>query len=289
MSRKIARLVVRGWPRVNAEQAEDCLYRSICNLSEPVDYLTTPGGFVFVVSDFIGGVKTGWDSRPEELAWFEILAEPTIRQTITPRVMEAARDKVRYLTLGFDIRGANVDSHAELVAVIHMATGVVLGITGKSYPTLDQEDTLVHVTDIESHCFDFPEDRILVLGCHDLNVFNNRARANQKPGGERYNRCTKMLEEFRRFKPTVILQHPHATDTWKTWIQSWRAIGREFPDADWASGIAYAHLTKTRESLADVLSKTNSEGDNGLSIIVNGARRPTEMQKDVVPAVPQLA
>lgn len=291
--RKIARLVVKGWPKVSAENAEACLFRGISNLTEPVDYLMTPGGFVFVkFLQFQNGnlftPKPGWHSHQDELLPLWTNCELTLYKVISDRVIHAAKGRVKYLTLGFDVRHPGTKVHAELVALVDMSDGRIIRVTGKSYPTLDQEDSLYHVTNLYTHCYTTVDDRVLILGCHDLNVFNGRARANQKPGGPRHTRCSEMLGVFHSFNPTVILQHPHVTDTWKTWIQSWRAISREFPNAAWASAIAYTHPRKPREILENVLSKTHHEGDKALDVIVIGNDRPSKIQSQVVPNVPQL-
>jgi hypothetical protein len=278
---KITRLVVQGWPKTDAEQAEEALYSSLLTITEPTKFLTTPGGFVFAPfpSDWTG--TFGWDSQPEELLKLAQAAVPYVSQVISPRVLAASDGKVEYLTLGLDLRSLNTNLHAELVAIINMSTGSILRWTGKSYPTPDQEKSLIHITDIASHTIQLDQERVLLLGCHDLNVFNGRARANQKIGGLRHRRCQAMLQQFDNFQPTAILQHPHATDTWKSWIQPWRETSRRYLGASWASAIAYVHPKKPRAPLADVLSKT---GDDCLNIIISGRRNPSPLQKNVVPS-----
>jgi hypothetical protein len=279
---KITRIVVQGWPKTDIEQAEKALHDSLLAFKSPTKFLTTPGGFVFVPFPDVWPNTFGWDSHPEELAKLAQIASPCVSQIISPRVLAAAKDKVEYLTLGLDLRSLSINLHAELVALIDMSTGSILQWTGKSYPTPDQEKTLIHITDIASHIIQLGQERVLILGCHDLNVFNGRARANQKVGGLRYLRSQAMLKQFDSFRPTVILQHPHATDTWKSWIQPWKEISRRYPESSWASAIAYAHPVKPRVSLPDVLSKT---GNDCLNVIILGRSNPSSLQKNVVPSI----
>jgi hypothetical protein len=259
---KITRIVVQGWPKTEIEQAEKALHDSLLAFKSPTKFLTTPGGFVFV---------------PFPDVW-----PNTFGQVISPRVLAAAKDKVGYLTLGLDLRSLKTDLHAELVSLVDMSTGSILQWTGKSYPTPDQEKTLIHITDIASHTIQLGQERVLILGCHDLNIFSGRARANQKTGGLRYLRSQAMAKQFDSFQPTVILQHPHATDTWKSWIQPWKEISRRYLGSSWASAIAYAHPVKPRVPLPDVLSKT---GNDCVDVITLGRRNPSFLQKNVVPSV----
>ena len=69
-----------------------------------------------------------------------------------------------------------------MVAVIDTETGSIIRWTGKSYPMgRVQEQTLVHAP-LESHLLTFNGAPMLILGCHDLNLFSERARASQLCG-----------------------------------------------------------------------------------------------------------
>ena len=128
----------------------------------------------------------------------------------------------------------------ELVAVVDVVAGKVIRWTGKSYPTSSQEQDLVQVTDLRSHLLELAGERVLVLGCHDLNMWSPRSRANQAQGSRRNIRCTSMIELAAKFKPTIVLQHPHTTDTVRIWSVAWSGIRQSLPSvAHYASGIAY--------------------------------------------------
>ena len=287
--KKIARIVVNGWPYTNPVNAEGNLYRCLLSLTEEIQFLTTPGGFVFISFPTKWEGASGWSSKPEDFEVLTQLAALYVKQIISPRIVEAARNKVKYLTLSLDLRSSNTPLHAELIALIDLASGNILNWTGKSYPTMDQEKSLIHITNLKSHLTEVDGEKLLILGCHDLNIYNNRARTNQKVGGSRHQRCQAMLKLFDTFQPTIILQHPHATDTWKTWIQGWKEVSRRYPQAAWASAIAYASPFKAREPLIDVLSKTHHEEKLAYNIIMPGRANPVGIQKTVMPRIANSA
>ena len=72
----------------------------------------------------------------------------------------------------------------------------------------------------------------------------------------------------RAFDPTIVLQHPHATDTYKTWTVAWAGVKKSFPNlTTWAAGIGWFHEKggEIRASLEDVCRHTKS---NNVSEVV---------------------
>jgi hypothetical protein len=130
--------------------------------------------------------------------------------------------------------------------------------TGKSYPTGEQANALVHITDLGTHFHEIAGERVAVLGCHDLNMFNPRGWANQDPAGTRHARCSEMRKRMKAFRPTVVLQHPHSTDTPNIWRNAWGELVSEVASVKaWASGIAYHNWEQApRSTLEAVLSNT---------------------------------
>jgi hypothetical protein len=110
---------------------------------------------------------------------------------------------------------------------------------------------------------------VLVLGCHDLNMFSPRVRARVIKGGERWQRCERMREVVRQFRPTLVLHHPHATDTWRTWRMPWLSLAKDHPQVtDWVSGICYYRGGQPpRASLDDVLTRTTSAPQSTLDLV----------------------
>ena len=168
---------------------------------------------------------------------------------ITQDVFEAATGVVDVITIGLDLNAGKTPRypHAELVFLFKVPSGERIGVTGKSYPLASQEHTLVHASDLASHFMEAAGERVLVLGCHDLNLFSPRAYANQRPEGARRERTDAFQLLAKKFGPTVVLQHPHTTDTPRIWSAAWGPITRAFDGLKgWASGITYWNHGVTR-------------------------------------------
>jgi hypothetical protein len=201
-------------------------------------FLITPGGFIAAPFPRTWGGGVSWDSKPSDLKALARLAEDVLSRTLMEKVRKAAEGKIDVLTVGIDL-GKLGSKHAELVAVCELASQRVFW-TGKSYPTSDQERDLVQVVDLNTHLLTVADERVIVLGCHDLNMFSPRSRANLAQGGHRWKRCEEMRRIARQFQPTIVLQHPHSTDSPNIWRTAWSGLVRELPGVKaWASGIAY--------------------------------------------------
>jgi hypothetical protein len=203
-------------------------------------FLITPGGFIQAPfpKGWAGG--RGWGSDAKDLKVLTAYAEKVLLRSTGREVLTAAKDKVDFITTGIDLVGrSDTDLHAELVAVQNVGTGRICW-TGKSYPTQDQEANLVQVADLRTHFMRIGGERILVPGCHDLNMFSPRGWCNQAPHGVRHQRCGLMRRMVKEFKPTIVLQHPHSTDSPNIWRSPWSELLRKAPTVNaWASGIAY--------------------------------------------------
>jgi len=231
-------------------------------------FVITPGGFVRAVWPRGVVLATGWQSRPRDFDVLAKYAAQVLSRVVTDRVLRAAAGKADVLTIGIDIVDGPDNRHAELVGVFDVGKKKLVRWTGKSYPTGDQESTLLHVTDLDSHLLRIAGERVLVLGCHDLNMFSPRGRANQSPDGPRRERCDEMRAKVASFKPTFVLQHPHSTDTPNIWRMPWLSLARDVPSVHtWASGIAYYNNRgKRRAPLRRVQEQTRSE--HGVTDIV---------------------
>jgi len=141
--------------------------------------------------------------------------------------------------------------------------------TGKSYPTCNQEKRLLRVSDLNSHFISLGGEKTMVLGCHDLTMFN--PRANAKALGWRL----KTLREFKKLArhnaPTLVLHHPHTTVKQKTWLNAWNELRRELPMVRSYVGTGcYSFRDENRDSLNDVLEATKSP--DAVDIVVSMAR-----------------
>ena len=204
-------------------------------------------------------------------------------EVLTPRVLDAARGRADFLTLGVDLNDRSgkrkMDrksrgTHAELVAIVDVERGEPVWWTGKSYPVSWQERSLVQEADLESHLFHYRSERVLVLGCHDLNMFSERARSAMKSGSHRHVRSKRMRKLTRDFRPTMILHHPHSTDSPRIWLTAWSGARAFLPRGSggehvWASGIAhYNGGGKRRGKLHDVRRATRCCGEQVVDILV---------------------
>lgn len=255
----IGRVVVRGQPGDPTEG--ETMLLDVLTKRWPqglhLKFLLTPGGFVVAPfpSTWRGGVS--WDSRPSDLKALVQCAEDVLSRTLTEQVRKAAEERIDVLTIGIDLCSDGCSEHAELVAVWELANGRVFW-TGKSYPTSGQERDLVQVADLNTHLLAVADERVLVLGCHDLNMFSPRSRANQAQGSHRWQRSKEMRRLACRFRPTIVLQHPHSTDSPNIWRTAWSGLVRDLGGLKaWASGIAYFSWEgPPRGSLDKVLAAT---------------------------------
>lgn len=269
----IGRIVVQGEISGDPEIAEAILFDLLTRLwpkDKHVKFLITPGGFVRSSWPHEWTGCTSWNSRTADATELIANAESVINHVVTKRVLLAAKDKADVLTIGIDLSAGSGSLHVELVAVFDVQAAKLVRWTGKSYPTGKQERTLVQMVDLETHLLTIAGERVLVLGCHDLNMFSPRGWANMKKNGKRYIRCNAMRQLAKKFKPTVVLQHPHRTDTPKIWKQSWEELLREFGTVKyWASGICYYNKgDKLRAPLEKVL-KSTCGGEPTTDIIID--------------------
>jgi ATP dependent DNA ligase domain len=127
--------------------------------------------------------------NPETVEGLRDAAERVVRDLLESDLVLRLRQVTKYLTLGVDSPLRNkvtttanqiTSPHVELVCVVDLGSEPFrLHWTGKSYPTNSQADRLVRITDLTSHFTKLgPIGEVLILGCHDLTMFNPRARAN---------------------------------------------------------------------------------------------------------------
>ena len=290
----IARVVVEGCPFArsggeNFQRARRMLLRAFADNRWPgkTSFAVTPGGFVQAAfpDDWEG--KCGWSSRPKDFRALLGHAREAVDEVLTPEVLDAARGRADFLTLGVDLNDRSgkrkMDRqargvHAELVAIVDVERGEPIQWTGKSYPVSWQERTLVQEADLETHLFRCGDERVLVLGCHDLNMFSARSKANLKAESERYRRSKRMRRLAKSFKPTIVLQHAHSTDSQRIWSTPWSGA-RELLQRNrggrhvWASGIGYYYGDDTpRGELCDVLGSTRCCEEHVIDVCVKPSR-----------------
>lgn len=254
----IARVVVDGWTwhkgqDDNIDDAREMLVQGLESdvLPSRAKFIVTPGGFLRVPFPF-GDIKGGWASEHH----FDRLKAPgadAVQRLLTKEVKRHLGDRAKYLTIGVDLNNTDDkfsdETHAELVAVVDGMSGQVIHWTGKSYPTTgrsDQSRTLVQAP-LESHLFTHADDRVLVLGCHDLHMFGCRGRRSTTGLTHKERRKAAMLELVQKFKPNIVLHHPHTTYSPSIWQHAWGCLKRLKMES-WASGIAFCGKPDREES-----------------------------------------
>ena len=252
----IVRIAVNGWTyrdcyTDNTSDVRDMLMEAFdswpCGMAK---FTVTPGGFIQtpIPEDCLG--SSGWDSNASDFEALKPVAYGVVDKVLSKALLKKAKKCTQFLSLGVDLsnykdyRGERkIDIHAELVAIVDVRSENVLPKdvhwTGKSYPVAWQEHKLVHAP-LESHKFIFGGEKVLVLGCHDLNMFSNRSYKMQKLGGRRQRITDRMRKMARGFNPTVVLHHPHTTYSPRIWQTAWAGIREHVPTANTgASGIAF--------------------------------------------------
>ena len=274
----IVRICIDGWvyqcdnQPSNFSNAKTILRKALREtwptVSHKTDITVLPGGFIFdEFPQALASLKSGWKSQAKDFEELTTYGEKCLRKVFVGSVLARLAERTKYLTVGVDLKNNQSDKtgpktlkcpHFELVAVLKLMKSKATAIawTGKSYPTGPQEKSLIQVVDLNTHCIEIGKARTLVLGCHDLNMFSPRVLANPRLSSFRRERCRKMRRIARKFDPTIVIQHPHQTDSSKIWRTAWSGVESALPSAPQRlSGIAYFPIPG-REKLPIVLDRT---------------------------------
>lgn len=233
--------------------------------NQKFDYLVTPGGFIhFKWADrFIDVIKDQNESQ-KIIPTLKKLADETIQKfwnTLPTATRHKLQSSVKYITFGIDSNNRdeydNVVQCIQFVALFDTAKSKVIHWTGKSYPTTyDQKCRLVEIEDLKSHFVKVNKETVCLLGCHDLKIFSPRAKA--IAGEERQIKIKQFDKLMKQFKPNLIIQHPHNTDTYLIWNTEWKTIEKKYPFVtEYVSGIRHHNGGyKKRGTINSVLEKT---------------------------------
>lgn len=210
-----------------------------------VKFIVTSGGFLqFNLPKSIQN-KSIKEIRQNELKYIDILsnkAKEHIQSIFNKDILLKLSKVSDYISLGIDSRKEKIsivqnyikETHVELVFLINLRNNEYFW-TGKSYPTSGQEKTLIKVNEIKNHFLEFDDvGKIMILGCHDLNIFNNRNW--KKTGDIRKNFKIKFRNLAKQEKPTCVLHHPHSTVKIRTWLNSWSNLIRMLPSVKYYAG-----------------------------------------------------
>jgi hypothetical protein len=122
--------------------------------------------------------------NPEAMAVLEREGRKCCERVLQAPLIKALRTHADYVTLGFDTFKEKIsfaqayipEPHAEMVFVVDLRDGTS-HFTAKSYPTPGQEKGLLRNTNLRNHFLELNGTQAMVLGCHDLTIFNPRSDA----------------------------------------------------------------------------------------------------------------
>lgn len=230
------------------------------------EFIVTPGGFLKF--DFPEELQIKLEipkAEKNNVKKLQSQAEITIIEFFN-QLPEGLYDKLtmiaNYITIGIDGYNGN-DQEIQLVTIYDFKKHKVIRWTGKFYPIEKEKRRLIKINDLDTHFIRLNNQNILILGCHDLNVFSPRGQAVANKDGWRINIAEDFKQKCIDFKPSIVLQHPHHTDSSKIWNLAWKQLEKVLPFVThYASGISY-YNKKTgipRSSIEKVLDKTK-KGD----------------------------
>jgi hypothetical protein len=226
-------------------------------------FLLLPGGFLRVPWPTEWSGRCGWDSSDADLDRLTKAALSGAKQLLSQRVLRLATTRAGSVVFGVDVGpDAITGAYAEMVVAFDLAEKRYV-VTGKSLPRSDQRK-LVRIVDVQTHFSILAGERVLLLGCHDLNLFSPRGRGKQLKRGNLQALRDVVDSKLRTFSPTVVLQLPHGTDTPRTWSAAWNALRKMAPSIrSWASGISYYRVGSVRRRRAslDVVLRLTSSAD----------------------------
>ena len=231
----IGRIIIKGPWKGNPDEAEKVLNDVYTKWpkGQRVKFLITCGGFIqFEWPKGIIWEQVGDNRNPNNAAVDAIIkeAEKCAMQVLSSGSGEKLREITDYITLGIDSYKEKISMTQSYISELHIETVFLVDLktnrfywTGKSYPTAGQQDGLVRIVNLRTHFVKLNGiGKVMVLGCHDLTMFNNRNRGNTG----RWRRDIK--EKFRQLaeeeKPVIVLHHPHTTVKTATWRNGWSMI-----------------------------------------------------------------
>ena len=209
-----------------------------------VKLMMTCGGFIqFEWPKSVSRLEIGDNKYPntEAVATLVAEADKSVTTVLNETLSRKLSQVTDYVTLGVDSCKAKIsmtqyyigEPHVELVCVVDLRNDRRYW-TGKSYPTPSQQNGLIRMTDMSTHFIDLADiGKTMVLGCHDLTMFNPRS---QNAKGWRQSANIEFKELAKRHRPICVLQHPHTTVKFRTWLNAWNGVTRALPSVKQYAG-----------------------------------------------------
>jgi len=273
----LARIVIAGDWEGDINTSKNILHK-ICDKwphEKKVNCLITCGAFLnFDWPESITDV--GNNKYPNE-KFLEFLTSVAIKHCellVDEELRKKLKNFTDFITIGIDsykdkISLGNVSIrqlHVEMVALLDLKTNRYF-LTGKSYPTAGQENGLVIFQDLKTHFVELPFGKVMILGCHDLNVFSPRGKVTTKKEWRKQIRES-FYSIVKKETPAIVLHHPHTTDSSRIWTHAWNELVKIAPSIErYISAGRYFNTNCKRSAINDVLSKTKY--GNTIDFIVN--------------------
>jgi len=282
---RLARISIDGHWRGDIELARKLL-RDICaNWPSDLRVLSLSACGAFLTFKFPSGIveqANNWSPSREAISELEHAGQAACEALLRGGLREELGTRADFLSIGVDTAKPKISfaeqqittPHAELVYVANLKTGS-LHFTGKSYPTIGQEKGLLRIADLESHFLEMNGAAAMVLGCHDLTIFNPRSDARVKQP-ERVEVKEKFKLLCNRTHPSIVLHHPHTTIKAGTWRNAWANLKRTIGSVKSYVGTGcYSHEDDwaNRDQLTKVLKSTKSL--DVMDIVVHMAMCPS--------------
>ena len=265
----LARIIIADDWRGEPEEAKKLLENIYQKWpkSKKVKFVITCGGFIqFEWPRSVSKETIGDPKNPNDRAVNILIAEAekSAKSVLTEDLCNKLREVTDYITLGVDSYKEKISTaqnyinqpHIELVFLVDLKNNKFY-CTGKSYPTPNQQNGLVRIADLKTHFLNLDVGKVMMLGCHDLTIFNPRsknAKGWRKDVNERFKKIAK--EE----KPKIVLQHPHTTVKVRTWLNAWSCLKKMLPSVErYASAGRYYESDRNPsdyDGIDDVLSCT---------------------------------
>lgn len=103
----------------------------------------------------------------------------------------------------------------------------------------------------------------MILGCHDLSIFNPRSK-NAKGWRREVNDDFKKLAK--KEEPICVLQHPHTTVKRRTWLNAWDCLRKTLPSVKQYAGSGRYYESDRERSDWDTLDEVLKDTKNTTTI-----------------------
>lgn len=271
----IARVIIAGEWEGNPIEAKQLL-EDICEKwpkGRKVKFLITCGGFIqFDWPESISRNDIGNNKNPDINSVDALVkeAEKCAKSVLSGGLDKKLGEFTDYITLGIDSYKEKISTtqnyinqpHIELVFLKDLRQENLYW-TGKSYPTPAQQNGLVRIANLQTHFFDLDIGKVMILGCHDLSVFNPRSK-NAKGWRREVNNDFKKLAE--KEKPIYVLQHPHTTVKRRTWLNAWGCLRKTLPSVKQHAGSGRYYESDRERSEWDNVDKVLKDTKNTTTI-----------------------